>query len=174
MHQRFAWGAPEFTFTRTQWIPGEPEELFRFFSDPHQLPTLMNNSILQFKIKHIEGVPYQDGTTIDYDLRLYGIPFGWRTLFEDWEPPHRFIDTSLRGPYIQWHHLHTFEPMLDGVLMKDVVHYRVPFGIFGILANRLLVRSSLEKILTTRERRIAEIFCDGKIYCLPPTERIGV
>ena len=50
------------------------------------------------------------GTLIEYRLRLHGIPIRWRTKIVVWEPPHRFVDVQLSGPYRLWHHTHDFEP----------------------------------------------------------------
>ena len=157
----FAWGAPEYTFTRSQWIPGDPNEIFRYFSDPNNLPNLIDPGTLKLQIKKIEKTRYQAGTTIDYRLGLCGIPFGWTTLFAEWNPPHSFVDTSLRGPYILWHHLHTFEPKEGGVQMSDIVRYRIPFGIFGVVARHLFVKRMLEDIMKRREKRIERMRDEG-------------
>ena len=48
------------------------------------------------------------GTWIEYRLRWRRMPLRWTTLIEAWEPPHRFVDSQVRGPYRLWHHTHTF------------------------------------------------------------------
>lgn len=42
--------------------------------------------------------------------------------------------------------------------MTDLVHYRLPLGILGSMANRLFVKKELEKIFTYRYRKIVERF----------------
>ncbi len=37
------------------------------------------------------------------------------------------FDPQEHGPYKSWEHLHTLQPIGDGVLMRDRVRYRVPF-----------------------------------------------
>jgi hypothetical protein len=73
-----------------------------------------------------------------------------------WEPPERFVDVQVRGPYALWEHTHTFEPDgPDAVVIRDRVHYALPFGALGRLAHALIVRRDLERIFDHRRRAVA-------------------
>ena len=48
------------------------------------------------------------GALIDYRLHYRGVPLGWTSQIEVWEPGRQFVDRQLRGPYGLWHHRHTF------------------------------------------------------------------
>jgi ligand-binding SRPBCC domain-containing protein len=98
------------------------------------------------------------GTQIRYRLSLHGAPVSWTTEIRRWDPPRRFIDVQLSGPYRLWHHTHRFEAFDGGTRMSDVVRYRLPFGPLGRLVNALVVRRDVEGIFEYRNRRIAEIF----------------
>lgn len=98
------------------------------------------------------------GTLIDYRLRLFGIPFRWRTRIVEFEPPRRFVDVQLHGPYALWEHTHEFVPAADGTRMRDRVRYALPFGPLGRLAHALVVARTLERIFDFRRARIEEIF----------------
>ena len=111
----------------------------------------------------------QTGTLITYRLKWYGIPYRWVTRIEKWEEGVSFVDTQLVGPYILWHHTHTFESVTGGVLMRDVVQYRLPFGPMGSLMRLIWVRRQLEGIFNYRLRRIAELLSDGVVMINPPT-----
>lgn len=163
MHARWAWGALEYTLTRQQWVPRELDEVFQFFEDPRNLPRI-TPSWIGFRILSIEPSDIRAGTQIVYRLRWSGIPYLWRTLIAEWVRGERFVDTQLEGPYILWHHAHTFVATEGGVSMTDCVRYRLPFGPFGALLHRLLVRRQLEDIFDFRVRKIAEILSDGKIF----------
>jgi ligand-binding SRPBCC domain-containing protein len=71
------------------------------------------------------------------------------------DPPHRFVDVQLRGPYTLWHHTHTFVERDGGTLCSDDVRYR-PRG--GALINSLFVRRDVEKIFAFRQEKLARIF----------------
>lgn len=167
MHAFFSWGAPEYVIERTQWVPQPPDEAFAFFQDPQNLPRI-TPQWLDFKILRMEPDRIQQGTRIDYTLRWFGIRYRWRTLIESWTPGVSFVDTQESGPYILWHHTHTFEASNGGTLLKDRVRYRLPFGPFGSLARALIVRRQLEGIFDHRMRTIAQIFSQGVVYTHAP------
>ena len=95
------------------------------------------------------------GALIDYKLRIRGVPIRWRTKISAWEPPMRFVDEQIRGPYRLWVHEHTFEERDGGTIVRDHVRYAVPFD---FLAHPLLVRRDVERIFAYRAERLRELF----------------
>jgi ligand-binding SRPBCC domain-containing protein len=92
---------------------------------------------------------------IDYRLKIRGFPAKWRTRISEWQPPFRFVDEQIRGPYRRWHHEHTFEEKDGGTLCRDRVQYDM---IGGALINWLLVRRDVETIFAYRRKKLLEIF----------------
>ena len=135
-------------------VPRPRDEVFAFFADAANLQEL-TPPWLGFEILTPRPIEMRPGALIDYRLRLRFIPIRWRTRITVWEPPYRFVDEQLRGPYRLWLHEHTFKEDGDGTLCGDFVRYAVPFG---ALANRLLVARDVRKIFAYRERRLQEIF----------------
>jgi hypothetical protein len=82
----------------------------------------------------------------------------WKTRIECFEPPARFVDLQLQGPYRHWRHLHEFEETRDGTRMRDVVDYELPLGPLGTVARSLFVRRALTRIFDYRRAAIAEVF----------------
>ncbi len=135
---------------RSQIINRSLEETFAFFSDAHNLEKL-TPAFLQFKILTPKPVSMHPGALIDYSLSLFGIPFKWQTLVEEWEPGVRFVDSQVKGPYALWHHTHTFKALdRERTLMMDDVRYQLPMGVFGDLAHDLFVEATLKKIFAFR------------------------
>ena len=66
-----------------------------------------------------------EGALIDYRLRIRGLPVRWRSRIAAWDPPRRFVDEQVRGPYRLWIHEHAFEPRAGGTLVRDHVRYSV-------------------------------------------------
>ena len=87
-------------------------------------------------------------------LRLHGLPLSWLTSIQAWEPPHRFVDVQVRGPYALWHHTHTFTPTAAGTVMRDTVRYAIGLGPLGELADRLLVQRDLRAIFDFRAQQV--------------------
>lgn len=135
------------------------DEVFPFFADAMQLEKI-TPPFLNFSVLTQQPIEMAKGLLLDYKLFLHRIPIKWRTEIAAWDPPYRFVDTQLRGPYKRWYHEHTFEE-LEGnkTLVKDSVHY-IPRG--GSLVHRFFVKPDLLKIFGYRQKRLKEIF-DAKI-----------
>ena len=99
------------------------------------------------------------GTLIDYRLRFRGFPLRWRSEITVWDPPHRFADVQVKGPYRQWMHEHTFIEQDGGTLAGDRVAYAV-WG--GALANSLVVSRDVERIFDYREQKLTSMFGNGE------------
>ena len=131
-----------------------PDALFEFFSDAFQLEQI-TPPWLNFKIQTPAPIDIREGCLIDYSIRVRGIPIRWRTEISEWNPSFSFVDRQLRGPYLLWEHLHTFEQLPEGTLARDEVRYRVPGG---RLINWLLVKNDLIRIFEFRRNRMLELF----------------
>lgn len=135
-------------------VPQKRAQVFAFFADAKNLQAL-TPPWLNFRIVSAPAIEMRVGTLIDYKLRVHGLPLKWRTRIAAWEPPLRFVDEQLCGPYRQWIHEHTFEERGDTTICRDHVRYAV-FG--GALVNALFVRRDVETIFTYRETKLREIF----------------
>jgi ligand-binding SRPBCC domain-containing protein len=136
------------------WLPRSVDEVFAFFSDAYNLQAITPDW-LNFEILTPRPIAMHAGALIDYKLRVRGIPLKWRTKITQWQPPHRFVDEQIRGPYRQWIHEHRFEPKDGGTLCKDHVRYAV---LGGELVNRLFVRRDVEGIFDYRKAKLVEQF----------------
>jgi ligand-binding SRPBCC domain-containing protein len=133
------------------------EEVFDFFSKAENLNKVTPPE-LKFKIFTPLPIVMHVGTLIDYQIQLSGIPFRWRTLITTWEPPYRFIDQQLKGPYSLWHHEHTFEQKDGYTLMTDRVHFLSPGMFLEPLINALFVERKVKQIFAHREKVFTELF----------------
>jgi hypothetical protein len=147
-------------FEAEQWLPPPPEEIFPFFTDAGNLEAL-TPPMLRFRLLGMSTPVIRTGTTIDYRLRVHGLPVRWRTLIESVEPPRRFTDLALKGPYAHWHHEHRFDPAAGGTLARDIVRYRFPLGPLGALVAGRMVRRDLRQIFAYRRRQLAAQFGGG-------------
>src|SRR3954469_5401117 len=124
-------------------LPAPRARVFSFFADARNLERLTPPS-LRFEISTPGEIRMGPGAIIDYRLCISGIPVRWRSVIEIWEPPFRFVDVQVRGPYASWRHVHTFDEMPGGTMMRDRVEYSLPFGPLGALAHRLFVARQLD------------------------------
>jgi ligand-binding SRPBCC domain-containing protein len=141
---------------RRQYVARSLDEVFAFFAEAGNLERL-TPPWLSFRVLTPEPVQMDAGTLIDYRLRLHGIPLGWTSQIEVWEPDRQFVDRAIRGPFSLWHHRHRFSASGAGTIVSDEVHYAPPLGLLGEVAGRLLVARDLERIFDYRREAVARI-----------------
>lgn len=144
---------PEIRFSTELWLPRSREEVFQFFADARNLEVITPPWV-RFRILTPTPIEMRAGVLIDYRIAVHGIPLRWRTQIAEWQPPVRFVDVQLSGPYRLWHHTHTFEERDGGTLCGDVVRYW-PWG--GRLIDRLFVGRDVRRIFQYRARRLREL-----------------
>ena len=145
----------------SQWLAKPPAELFPFFGDAHNLEQI-TPALLSFRVVTPGPIQMKPGTLIDYKLKVRGVPMRWTTKITEWDPPHRFRDEQLKGPYRQWVHTHTFVEEDGGTRCDDVVEYAPPGGPLAPLINRLAVENDVKQIFAYRAKVLAEMFGDQK------------
>jgi ligand-binding SRPBCC domain-containing protein len=142
---------------RSQRLALSAEEAFAFYADARNLEAL-TPPWLGFRVVTPGTIEMREGALIEYRLRLHGLPVRWRTRIDAWEPPLRFVDRQLSGPYALWEHTHTFEPDGDdAVIIRDRVRYALPLGPLGSLAHALVVRRDLERIFDFRREAVRRL-----------------
>ncbi len=143
------------TLRREQRLPGTPDDVFPFFADAGNLEAI-TPPWLAFRVVTPTPIEMRAGTLIEYRLKLHGVPVRWRTRIAVWDPPRRFVDVQIDGPYRLWHHTHDFEPDgRGGTIMRDRVRYALPFGPFGAIAHALFVKRDLRRIFDFRHDKSA-------------------
>ena len=135
-------------------LPRPREEVFDFFANAENLE-LLTPPWLHFSILSPLPVEMKLGAVLEYKIRLRGIPLTWVSQITQWEPPFRFEDTQVRGPYRKWVHRHFFEETTNGTLVVDDVKYRVPGG---AIVNKLFVAGELKRIFDYRRAKLLKSF----------------
>ncbi len=147
-------------YSNKQFIPVARHEVFAFFSKAENLETL-TPPWLGFRIEKKSTPFIQEGSLIEYRLRIHGIPVRWKTLISKWEPESVFIDDQLRGPYSKWHHVHRFESVPGGTLISDEVTFRPPGAILGKALLLPIIRKDVNNIFKFRQNKINALCLHG-------------
>ena len=134
------------------------EEAWDFFSNPQNLAAITPKDLNFTVTSNLPDRVYA-GQIITYTVSpILGIPMKWMTEITHVEPPYKFVDNQLLGPYNIWHHQHHFEEVPEGTLMTDLIYYSIsPFKL-GRLADSMFVRSQLNRIFDFRYQKIEELF----------------
>ncbi len=147
-----------YSLQQEQFIPTDLPTAWDFFSRPENLGKLTPPDV-GFEIVHNDSEVMHEGQIIAYKIRVFPlVKLSWVTEITHVEPAKKFVDNQRIGPYSLWHHTHTFKVVKGGVLMKDVIHYALPMGIFGKIAHLLFVRKKLESIFHYRKEAVEALF----------------
>ncbi len=95
---------------------------------------------------------------VSWQARHFGVQWHMTSRITAFEPPHRFVDEMVRGPFAAFRHEHRFEANGGGTRMTDVVDVRMGWGPIGPVAD-LVAAAYLRRLLTIRNgviRRKAE------------------
>ncbi|HNW53861.1 MAG TPA: SRPBCC family protein [Bacteroidales bacterium] len=142
----------------TQFVPARLDVVWDFFSSPGNLSKITPPEMGFIIISPPQPEMYS-GMFIMYKVSpLLGIKLNWVTEITHVREKLFFVDEQRRGPYQIWHHEHHFREVEGGVEMRDILHYRVPFGILGTLVDHLFVKKKVRAIFSFREKRIHELF----------------
>jgi ligand-binding SRPBCC domain-containing protein len=137
-------------------LPHPREAVFEFFASPENLGAVTPRW-LHFSLLTPRPIVMAAGTVLDYRIRWLGVPLRWRSIVREYDPPYRFVDAQILGPYSRWEHRHMFFEDGDGTVVEDRITYRLPLGPLGKLAHVLLVGRQLEAIFSYRREKIAAL-----------------
>jgi ligand-binding SRPBCC domain-containing protein len=138
-------------------IQASLDEVWGFISSPRNLQQITPD-YMGFKIitPNLPDRMYP-GMIIAYKVSpVMGIKMTWVTEITQVEEKKYFVDEQRIGPYKMWHHEHFIEATEQGVLMKDIVNYKLPLGFLGELAHYLFVRKQLKEIFQYRRNTLEE------------------
>lgn len=147
-----------YQYTSRQELATTIDQAWNFLSDPKNLKRITPD-YMGFDI--ISGAERKmfPGQIIQYRLTpVLGIPFRWVTEITHVQEGEFFVDEQRFGPYTFWHHKHFIKKISNGVVMEDIVDYKLPLGPLGWLAHVLFVRAKVKQIFDYREKALNEIF----------------
>ncbi len=138
----------------SQLLPIGQKEAFQFFEDPGNLCDITPVWLDFCMLNKDQKTGVQENAEFEYTITFLGIKMLWRSRIIDYQPPERFTDIQLKGPYKSWVHLHILEKSHEGTLMRDEVSYKLYLP--ALVVHPLLIRKKLMDIFSYRAVKIAE------------------
>ena len=146
------------TLARDQAVDVPQAAVFDFFASAQNLARV---TPVRLGFTYLDPPPqrFDVGTEVRYRIRLSGIPVNWTSRIIEWDPPRRFADIQVQGPYRSWTHTHIFDAQGETrTIIRDRVEYEVPLGPLGEVARVLLVEPRLKSIFDFRAQAYREAF----------------
>ena len=96
------------------------------------------------------------GEEVTWRAKHFGV---WQTLtvrITAFDPPNQFTDTMLKGAFKSLQHHHYFVATQTGTLMRDVIVFESPWGVFGRLFDAIVLKRYMTNLLVGRNRVIKD------------------
>ena len=143
----------------TQQLPITLDEAWSFFSSPANLKEITPAHLGFIVTSKHHGEKMYAGQIIRYIVKpVLGIPLKWCTEITQVVDKQYFIDEQRFGPYAFWHHQHLFTENNGGVLMRDILNYKMPLGFLGNIVDAAFVHNEVKGIFEYRKKVLTERF----------------
>ena len=88
--------------------------------------------------------------TVTWKGKHFGVYLTHQSLISEMDFPTYFVDEQLKGQFKSFKHQHFFEQKENYVEVTDILEYETPFGIFGQLFDKLLLKKHLTNFIIHR------------------------
>ena len=88
--------------------------------------------------------------TVTWKGKHFGVYLTHQSLISEMIFPTYFVDEQLKGKFKSFKHQHFFEQKENYVEVTDILEYETPFGIFGQLFDKLLLKKHLRNFIIHR------------------------
>ena len=90
------------------------------------------------------------GEEVTWRGRHFGVYQHFTSKITAFEAPRYFQDSMLRGAFRSFVHDHFFTAQGNGTNMKDVLVFAAPLGFLGRIAEKVVLRKYMERLLASR------------------------
>lgn len=97
------------------------------------------------------------GQSVTFEGTHFGLRQRLTVTVVEYERPHRFVDEMTEGGFTSFRHVHEFFPQDGGTFMRDTLTWTSPFGIFGKIADKLLLERHLRNLVRSRNKKLTEL-----------------
>ena len=148
-------------------IPAPTSEVFRHITELRNLPDWLGPaSFSGLQVDFPSSLPQlKERAEFEAVFVRFGVSVHVVARVDECELNKRFAYHQVSGFFRSWSHTQVLTSHdANTTVLTDLVDFRLPYGIFGALADDLFLRNDLEKILMHRLIRIEHHFQDPHRY----------
>lgn len=90
--------------------------------------------------------------SVTWSGKHFGFYLTHQSIISEMNFPTYFVDEQLKGHFKRFKHEHFFEQKENYIQVTDVLTYETPFGIFGRLFDKYLLKNHLTNFILNRNR----------------------
>jgi ligand-binding SRPBCC domain-containing protein len=95
--------------------------------------------------------------TVTWKGKHFGVYIKHQSVISEMNFPTYFVDEQLKGHFKSFKHQHFFEQKENHVEVTDILEYQTPFGIFGKLFDRFLLKNHLTNFIIHRNTVLKDL-----------------
>ncbi len=99
---------------------------------------------------------------VTWRAKHFGVYQNLTSKVTEYDQPNYFVDEMVSGAFKKFRHEHHFSESSDGTLMTDLFNYTSPFGFLGRLADQLILKKYMTKLLAQRNSVIKDFAESGQ------------
>jgi ligand-binding SRPBCC domain-containing protein len=152
-------------FVFEKHVPVRRQLLFRFHECPAHLAVLHAGWSKVRLLQHEERLRVGGETWLEQTVAgLLPVILGFRhTLLE---PPFRFAEELIHGPFARFSHVHEFVEQGPSTLVRDIVEFEWPWWFGGRLASHLCIERGIRAMFSKRGDAMVRLAENGQIKSL--------
>ena len=98
-----------------------------------------------------------EGETVTWKGKHFGIYIQHESIISEMDFPNYFVDEQLKGHFKKFKHEHIFIKKENKTIMTDILEYKTPYGIFGKLFDKIVLKKHLTNFIIERNSVLKSI-----------------
>ncbi len=90
------------------------------------------------------------GESVTWEATHFGVKQQLTSKITAYDDPTYFVDEQVSGAFKSFRHEHRFQQQGEYTIMVDTFDFKSPLGIFGKLANIVILKKYMHRLLSTR------------------------
>lgn len=97
------------------------------------------------------------GDTVTWEATHFGIKQKLTARISKMEKPYIFTDVMVKGAFHSFTHTHQFREHGSGTIMSDTFSFQSPFGILGVIADKLFLENYMRNFIENRAKELKKL-----------------
>jgi ligand-binding SRPBCC domain-containing protein len=136
--------------------------VFAFHENPEHLVLLHHGWANVRMIRHDGHVHQGSRTWVETTIaRILPVVMGFEHTV--YEPPHRFGERLIHGPFSKFTHIHEFDEVNTGTIVRDLLEVELPWYYGGELAMKVSIAPMLQRTFKLRGAALMKLAQAGDI-----------
>jgi ligand-binding SRPBCC domain-containing protein len=96
----------------------------------------------------------EKGDTVTWEATHFGMKQRLTAKVIHMVKPKEFVDIMLKGAFHSFTHKHQFIAESGGTIMIDTFEYKSPFGLIGLVADKMFLEKYMTRFIISRAREL--------------------